>query len=140
MIGRGTKGRSPEWASLPKGEPGRSLLVIIRAFGNSYKGAQSASEVILVLGSAPAASGAELAREGAWGWQLALLPHTPTQDPGPAGPSPPPHSDHRTVEEKGEREPPGLVVSTGFGVSGFDSCSDVLGHIPRPNSQRRRQP
>lgn len=129
-----------EWASLPKGDPGRSLLVIIRAFGNSYTGAQSASEVILVLGSAPAASGAELTREGAWGWQLALLPHAPTQYPGPAGPSPPHHSDHRTVERRGERQPPGLVASTGFGVFGFDSCSAVLGHIPRPDSQQRRRP
>ena len=127
-----------EWASLAKWDPGRSLLVIIRAFGNSYTGAQSASEVILVLGSAPAASGAELTWEGAWGWQLALLPHAPTQYPGPAGPSPPHHSDHRTVERRGERQPPGLVASTGFGVSGFDSCSAVLGHIPRPDSQRRR--
>ena len=106
LGGSGAKGLSPERASLPKGEPGRSLL------------AQSASELILVLGSAsvasiqgvaPVASGAELTREGAWGWQLVLLPHTPAQYPRPAGPSPPPHSDHRMVEGRGEREPPALL-------------------------------
>ena len=45
------------WAFLPNLGSG-SLLVMIRgAFGNGYRGAQSASEVTLVLGSASVALG-----------------------------------------------------------------------------------
>ena len=66
MTGWGTIGCLLEWASLPNWESGSLLVIIMGAFGNSYKGAPSASEVTLVLGStsmalvqglAPVASG-----------------------------------------------------------------------------------
>lgn len=55
MTGWGAIGCLLEWASLPNWESG-SLLVVIRGFfGNSYKGAQLALEVSLVLGIAAVA-------------------------------------------------------------------------------------
>ena len=55
MTGWGSRGCLLEWASLPNWKSG-SLLVVIRGlFGNSYKGAQLALEVSLVLGTAAVA-------------------------------------------------------------------------------------
>ena len=52
MIGWGTKRCLLECVSLPNWKSGRLLVMIRGTFGNGYKGAQSVSEVTLVLGSA----------------------------------------------------------------------------------------
>ena len=61
MSAWGAIGCLLEWASLPDWESG-SLSVVTGACSNSYKGAQSASEVSLVLGSASVALVHGLAR------------------------------------------------------------------------------
>ena len=50
MTGWGATGCLLEWASLPNLESG-ILLVMIRGFGNGYKGAQLALGMTLVVGS-----------------------------------------------------------------------------------------
>lgn len=48
---------------------------------------------------------------------------------------------HPTVTEEWRgagRGSPSIVASTGCGVSGFESCSDDLGHVPGLDSQRWR--
>ena len=55
MTGWGVMGCLLEQSSLLNWESGSLLAMIRGAFGNGYKGAQSALQVILVLGSASVA-------------------------------------------------------------------------------------
>lgn len=106
-------------------------------------------------------------RRWSWSWALILWPcckvshlwprgqDSPGREPGAGSrrscPTRPPRTlaslvphPHPTVTTgrrgEGREGAPGLVASTAFGVSGFDPCSDVLGHMPRPDSQRQRRP
>ena len=76
MTGWGAIGCLLEWASLPNLESG-ILLVMIRGFGNGYKGAQLALEMTLVVGST-SVSLVQGLTPVAWGrtQQFLLIPKT----------------------------------------------------------------